>query len=60
MSDQSHLLSPEYREQGFRLKEEDNHDLVLFLNGKEMARFSKTGITVAAIAKIITQDVSQN
>jgi len=60
MFDFSQLLSPEYREQGFNLEKQENNDLVLLLNGKEMARFSKTKITVAAMVKIIAQDVSRN
>ena len=60
MLDLNHLLSPEYREQGITLEEQENHDLELLLNGKEMARFSKTKITVAAMVKIIAQDVSKN
>jgi hypothetical protein len=54
------LLAPEYREQGFKLEEQENHDIVLLLNGREMARFSKTKITAAAMVKIIAQDVSKN
>jgi hypothetical protein len=56
----NHLLLPEYREQGFSLEEQENHDLILYLNGKEMVHFSKTKITAATIVKIIAQDVNKN
>ena len=60
MSDQSHILSPKARAQGFRLKEEGDHILILFREGKELCRFSQTGVTMVTIAKIITRDVSKN
>lgn len=60
MSDQSHLLTPGAREQGFRLEEEGDHILILSRDGQELARFSQTGVKIAAIAKIIAQDVSKN
>ena len=60
MSDLTYFLSQKAKEQGFKLEEQENHELVLSLNGKEMARFSRTKITMAAIVKIIAQDVSKN
>jgi hypothetical protein len=57
------LLSPEYRGQGYsieELEEANGHVLILRCQGKEIARVSRTGVTIANIVKIIAQEVSQN
>lgn len=57
------LLLPEYRAQGFSIEEfEESNDRVLILRckGKEIARVSRTGVTISNLVKIITQEVSKN
>jgi hypothetical protein len=54
------LLLPEYRKQGYSVEEEGDDILILRCKGKELARFSQKGVTIANIVKIITQEVSQN
>lgn len=57
------LLSPEYRAQGYsieELEEANDHILILRCQGKELARVSRTGVTISTILKIINQEVSKN
>jgi hypothetical protein len=57
------LLAPEYREQGCsleKLEEPNDRVLILRYKGKEIARFSQTGVTISTIVNIMTQDVSKN
>ncbi|MDP2910806.1 MAG: hypothetical protein Q8N76_00470 [Candidatus Omnitrophota bacterium] len=64
MFDLNHLLlSPEYRAQGYSIEEvEEANDplLILRCQGKEIARVSRTGVTISSILKIMTQEVSKN
>lgn len=64
MFDLNHLLlSPEYRAQGYsfeELEEPNDHVLILRCQGKELARVSRTGMTISTILKITNQEVSKN
>jgi hypothetical protein len=64
MSELNHLLlSPEYRKEGYSIEEiEESNDRVLILRhkGKEIVRVSRTGVTIANIVKIISQEISKN
>jgi hypothetical protein len=53
-------LSPEHRRMGFSLEEPDDHTLVLCYRGKEIARFSATGVTIAEIVQTVDREASNN
>jgi hypothetical protein len=53
-------LSPEHRRMGFTLDEPDDHTLVLCYRGKEIARFSATGVTTAEIVETVDREASKN
>ena len=54
------LLTPEQRRMGFSLEERDEHTLVLCYRGKEIARFSATGATIAEIVETMDREASKN
>ena len=54
------VLSPEHRRMGFSLDEPDDDTLVLCFGGKEIVRFSATGITIAEIVETMDREASKN
>ena len=54
------VLPPEHRRMGFSLEEPDDHTLVLRYRGKEIARFSAMGVTIAEIVETMDREASKN
>ena len=54
------IILPEYRQQGFHLRESDDHILELYKDGRLIATFSQTGITLGDIRKVIADYDRQN
>ena len=54
------IITPEWTQQGIELKEPDDHVLELYKNGRLLARFSQTGVTIENILKEVKPIVRTN
>lgn len=50
------ILSPEARRNGYTLNEPDDHVLELIYQGKVVARFSQTGVTIDNVLAVVKEN----